>query len=106
MRARGWAPRALLSAATAPIGVALGIGAAVLAAVIERPGLAVVGVVLAGGPALFHAARATVLDRELRGRHEAGRTADDGEAPAGNGRAPVIDLRTDRGSAATVPTPP
>ncbi|HZI96811.1 MAG TPA: hypothetical protein VFD41_04715 [Actinomycetales bacterium] len=72
MRARGWAPRALLSAATAPLGIALGLGAAVASAALHRPGLAVIGVVLAGAPGLFHAARATVLDRELRGRHSAG----------------------------------
>ena len=85
VRARGWAPRALLSAATVPIGVALGLGAAVVSAVLDRPGLAVVGVALAGAPGLFHAARATVLDRELRGRHSAatipatGLAADDEE---------------------------
>lgn len=93
MRAVGWAPRALLSAATAPVGVALGLGAAVLAAVLERPGLAVVGVLLAGAPALYFGARAAVLDRELRARQPT--AAQGGAAPAERDPAPVeIDVRT------------
>lgn len=63
---RGWAPRALLSALSAPLGVITGLGLAVAAAVLERPGMAVVGVLAAGAPGLYHAVRSGVLENQLR----------------------------------------
>jgi len=62
---RGWAPRALLGALIAPTGVVAGVGAAVAAAALDRPALAVVGVALAGAPGIYHAARSAVLAGDL-----------------------------------------
>jgi hypothetical protein len=46
--------------------VITGMGLAVAAAVLERPGMAVVGVLAAGGPGLYHAVRSGVLENQLR----------------------------------------
>ncbi|MFP5335194.1 MAG: hypothetical protein ACLGIV_07765 [Actinomycetes bacterium] len=62
---RGWAPRAVLGALTAPLGVVGGVGLAVASAALDRPGLAVVGVALAGAPAVYHAARSAVLSSQV-----------------------------------------
>ena len=91
VRFRGWAPRALLSAATAPLGIAIGLGVAVASAALHRPALAVIGVAVAGAPGLFHAARATVLDRELRGRHSAAAASPIVQAPDAPGEHEVLD---------------
>jgi hypothetical protein len=63
---RGWAPRALLAAATVPVGLLAGLGLSVGATALERPGLGAVGVLVAGLPGLFHAYRSKVLEGELR----------------------------------------
>lgn len=62
---RGWAPRALLGALSAPVGVVGGLGLAVASAVLDRPALAVVGVAVAGVPALYHAGRSALLGLQL-----------------------------------------
>jgi hypothetical protein len=46
--------------------VITGLGLAVAAAVLERPGLAVVGVLAAGAPGVYHAVRSGVLENQLR----------------------------------------
>lgn len=42
-----------------------GVGLAVASAALDRPGLAVVGVALAGAPAVYHAARSAVLSSQV-----------------------------------------
>lgn len=65
-RRRGWAPRALLGVATVPVGIVAGLAVSLGSVALDRPGLAWLGVLVAGVPAVHQAVRAAVLDAELR----------------------------------------